>query len=99
MRKLKRLFKKRKNGASLSFPPYFNEIDKVFSCRDLKNLPENLETGMNSCSQMEKDNIEGDSDGDVDLLDVAKRVPKEICDFGIESGVCQYWLFIISASL
>ena len=40
---------------------------------------------------MEEDHIEGDSDGDVDISNVVRKVPKDIRNSGVKSGaVCLY---------
>ena len=61
----------------------FSLNGEVLGYCDVLNLPEKLESGINSYSQVEVEDI----DGDVDMPNVVKRVPMDIYDFGIESRV------------
>ena len=65
----------------------FSLNGEVLGYCDVLNLPEKLESGINSYSQVEVEDIEGDVDGDVDMPNVVKRVPMDIYGFGIESRV------------
>ena len=77
-----------KTGASPNFPPYFHVFDEVLGCRDVINLPEKLEIGVNSCSRADENDNEEHNDGEPDVSKVVKSVPKEIRGMGIKSGIC-----------
>ena len=67
------------------FTVMFSLYGGVLGYCNVLNLPQKLESGINSYSQVEEEDIEGDGDGDADMSSVVKRVPTEIWDFGIES--------------
>ena len=56
----------------------FSLNGEVLGYCDVLNLPEKLESGINSYSQVEVEDIEGDVDGDVDMPNVVKRGPMDI---------------------
>ena len=79
MRNIKDAYKRakesnKKTGAAPSFPPYFTQIDEIYRCTHVMNLPEKAKVAANSISDDEI-NASSDSDSDVNKSSVLKQVP------------------------